>query len=93
MPSEVIHYNLIVTGRVQGVGFRAFSSRTANQIGLKGYVKNTLDGSVYIEVEGSREILDRYVNECKKGPGWAYVENVTVSESQVQSFKDFKVRY
>ncbi len=93
MPSEVKHYDIKITGRVQGVGYRAFAKRTAMQLGLKGFVKNMMDGTVYIEAEGTKESLDRYVIQCQKGPGWAHVEHVKITESPPQSFKEFKVSF
>jgi acylphosphatase len=93
MSPEKIHFNLKITGRVQGVGYRAFASRVARNMNLTGYVKNLPDGSVYIEVEGPRELVGQMVNQCKNGPGWAYVENVVTSEAPLQSFSEFQVKY
>jgi len=93
MSSEVKHYDLKISGRVQGVGYRAFAKRTAIQLGLRGFVKNMMDGTVYIEVEGDKDTLDRYVIQCRKGPGWAHVDNVKVTESPYQSFEDFRVSF
>ena len=93
MSCPIIHYDVKISGRVQGVGYRAFASKVARNLGLKGYVKNMMDGSVYIEAEGTREILDQFIIRCKAGPGWAYVEKVTKSEAPVQSYKEFSVKY
>jgi acylphosphatase len=56
-------------------------------------VKNLADGSVLVEVEGPIELLDQFVLECKKGPGWAYVDNVVALESTFQGYEGFVVRY
>lgn len=93
MSSEKVHLNLKITGRVQGVGYRAFASRVAKNLNLAGYVKNMVDGSVYIEIEGPQEKVDNMVLQCKKGPGWAYVENVNLTTAPLQSFSEFKVRH
>ena len=93
MSPEKIHFNLKITGRVQGVGYRAFASRVARNLNLTGYVKNLPDGSVYVEVEGPRELVDHMVIQCKKGPGWAHVESVIASEAPLQSFSEFRVKY
>ena len=93
MAAEIAHYEIKVTGRVQGVGYRAFAAKTARAFGLKGFVKNLADGSVLVEAEGPSELLDQFVLECKKGPGWAYVNDATVVESAVQGYEDFVVRY
>ncbi len=93
MPSDCIHYQLAVRGRVQGVGYRAFVMRSANSYGLKGYVKNKPDGSVLIEVEGFIDVLDLFISDCKKGPHWSRVEEVKVTSAPVEGYSDFKVRY
>lgn len=83
----------MVFGRVQGVGYRAFASRIAKNLGLVGYVKNMPDGNVQMEVEGDRQALDKLLILCKAGPGWANVEKINATESPAQGFQDFKVRY
>ena len=93
MASPIAHYDIKVKGRVQGVGYRAFAAATARSFNLNGFVKNLVDGSVLVEAEGPSDLLDQFVLECKKGPGWAYVDGVTVIESTIQGFKEFKVRY
>jgi acylphosphatase len=59
-----------VKGRVQGVGFRWSTVREAKMAGIKGFVRNMSDGSVYIEAEGSAEQLCKFVEWCKRGPGF-----------------------
>ena len=88
-----IHYQLHVSGKVQGVGYRAFVSRLAVNFALTGYVKNMPDGEVYIEAEGEREILDQFVKNCKQGPGWASVKQVKVIEAPLIGYEGFRVRY
>jgi acylphosphatase len=93
MSAKIVHYEIKVRGRVQGVGYRAFAAKNARVLGLKGFVKNLADGSVLVEVEGPNELLDQFVLECKKGPGWAYVDNVVALESTFQGYEGFVVRY
>lgn len=90
---NIVHYQIFVSGRVQGVGYRAFASRLANNFALKGFVKNMPDGSVYIEAEGEEEILDQFVHQCKQGPGWANVAQVKVVKSPPVGHGAFHVRY
>lgn len=59
---------LQVTGRVQGVGFRAFVQRVATRLELSGFVENRPDGSVYLEVSGSPEVLEKLAVLIRKGP-------------------------
>lgn len=93
MPENEKHYEILLKGRVQGVGYRAFARETAHRYQVTGYVKNKPDGSVFIEVEGLHDQLDLFVQACKKGPGWANVNDVQVSESPVQGYSDFRIKY
>jgi len=88
---EKLLYRIHVTGYVQGVGFRWRTLREANSRGIKGYVKNMPDGSVYIEAEGTRKQLRDFTEWCRKGPG--HVESVTVDVHPPANYTDFIVRY
>lgn len=90
---DIIHYQIRVQGRVQGVGYRAFASRLAKNYLIKGYVKNMPDGSVLIEAEGDKEILEEFVRQCRQGSGWANVDQVKVGESPPVGYDDFRIRY
>lgn len=89
----MVHYQLRVAGKVQGVGYRAFVSRMAINFALKGFVKNMPDGTVYIEAEGDREVLDQFVQKCKQGPGWANVGQINLIQAPLIGYEDFRVRY
>ena len=71
--------HLVVMGRVQGVGFRAFTCRRASHYGLTGWVKNTVDGRVESEAEGSQTAVDEFLRDLKQGPPWSSVEEVEVN--------------
>ncbi|MFZ2338175.1 MAG: acylphosphatase [Bacteroidales bacterium] len=88
---EKILYKIHVMGYVQGVGFRYRTLREAVSRGIKGFVKNMYDGSVYIEAEGTRKELKHFVEWCKKGPG--HVESVTVDQYPPVYYRDFHVEY
>jgi acylphosphatase len=60
-----LHYDIRVTGRVQGVWFRASAHAEASRLSLHGFVRNEEDGSVYSETEGGKETLDIYVAWCR----------------------------
>lgn len=89
----MINYHITVKGRVQGVGYRSFASRLAGSLGLTGYVMNKQDGSVFIEAEGDKSKLDLFVEQCKVGPGWAYVDDVSWEEYPVQGLHRFNIKY
>lgn len=86
------HYNIKVSGKVQGVFFRASTESQARALDIKGFVKNEPDGSVYIEAEAEAEQLQRFVEWCHKGPANAQVVNCDVSEDVVKNFKNFSVQ-
>jgi acylphosphatase len=82
---------IIVTGKVQGVYYRANTEKTARQLGLAGFVRNERDGNVYIEAQGQQEILEQFVEWCKRGPDRAVVENVNVTEIPISTATTFLI--
>jgi acylphosphatase len=86
------HLNIRVTGRVQGVYFRASTVDVAKRLQLRGFVRNEPDGSVYIEAEGSEEALEEFVAWCHHGPPHAVVKNVDVNEGPIQNMDSFDIR-
>ena len=84
-------YRILVSGRVQGVGFRWSAAREAKIHGVTGYTKNLSDGSVYIEAEGTAEQLDAFLAWCRIGPGIAHVDSVKVSEYPPAGYYDFRI--
>ncbi len=86
------HWNITVKGKVQGVYFRLTTKAVADQLGVKGFVRNQEDGSVYIEAEGDDFALSSLVDFCKEGPDRAEVEEVDCVEiTEVKGFKNFEV--
>jgi len=71
---ETLH--AIVHGDVQGVGFRYFVQRRAQEAGVSGWVRNRPDGSVEVHAVGSRPALERLLEQVSRGPGLAEVERV-----------------
>lgn len=89
---KIIHQNIRITGKVQGVGFRETTKYVADQSGVKGFVRNEADGSVYIEAEGEQWELDAFVDWCNEGPDRAKVEACEVTElAELKGFKDFVI--
>ena len=85
------HLAITVTGKVQGVFFRASAKEMADRSGLKGFVRNEKDGSVYIEAEGDDESLRKFIDWCHEGPPHARVSEVSVMESHLKNFSDFDI--
>jgi acylphosphatase len=71
----------VVTGRVQGVGFRFFAERAAAVEGIHGWVRNCPDGSVEISAEGEVESLDRFEHKVRQGPPASRIERVEVYDT------------
>ena len=83
-----------VEGRVQGVGFRYFIMRNAENLGLSGYVRNMPDGSVEIDAEGSKDKLDRLIAAAEKGPSASYVSNVNVQwHEKEKGYSSFSLKW
>ena len=85
------HINIIVIGKVQGVFFRASTKAVADQMGVRGLVKNEKDGSVYIEAEADKTTLEMFLDWCKEGPDKAKVENVEVVDGELKNYRNFEV--
>jgi len=76
---------IIVTGRVQGVGFRYFTVRCANDLGLCGWVRNLPDGSVETAIQGQGEKIEKMIGLLKQGPGAANVSGLEIEEIESES--------
>lgn len=83
--------HLIIEGRVQGVYFRATAKEVADEIGVKGWVKNTEEGNVEITAKGDEEQLRKFIAWCKVGPRRAAVTNVQVRYIEEENFRSFEV--
>jgi acylphosphatase len=77
----------VITGLVQGVGFRFFVENAARAEGLSGWVQNQRDGSVEVVAEGDREAVGRFEMKLRRGPGRARIERV-VADDEAPSGRD-----
>lgn len=84
--------DVIVTGRVQGVFFRASSAREAERLAVTGWVSNAPDGSVTGHFEGEPGAVAALVDWCHHGPGHARVDHVDVRAVDVEGCAGFAVR-
>ena len=82
---------VIISGRVQKVGFRNFILHTAMELGVKGYVKNQEDRTVLVHVIGTPAQLDQMLEWCQKGPPLAKVSRIEVTPVNSKDYKDFKI--
>ena len=92
MPKQRVH--LIIHGKVQGVFFRASARDKANELGLKGWIRNNSDGSVEIIAEGERVDLEKFTEWSHKGPRHSTVNHVVINwESYSDRFDEFTIEY
>ena len=83
---------LIVHGTVQSVFFRKFTKQKADQLGIKGWVRNTDEGTVEIVAEGNSEKLNEFVDWCRRGPESAVVNKLLVADFTLKNFTSFEIR-
>jgi acylphosphatase len=82
-----------ISGRVQGVSYRAYTQREAMQLGLSGWVRNCPDGRVELVAEGEQETLQLFVSWCYQGPPAANVTDVkTQWEADTGTYRTFDIR-
>jgi len=86
--------HVIISGRVQGVWFRASTKQKAEQLDLKGWVRNTTDGNVEAVFEGDEKHVKEMLDWCRRGPPFAKVENVKVKNQEPTNCLDcFSIKY
>ena len=88
--SKVLH--VVITGRVQGVGYRAWAANRAAQFGLKGWVRNRRDGSVEAVFKGDEPAVVTMLDECWRGPRSAAVKDIVATSVIDEAWSDFAVR-
>lgn len=90
----MITYKIIISGKVQGVGFREFARKNASIYGIKGYVKNNHTGEVEILAQGNELTSPKFTKEMKRGPLLADIKNVAVTEIKKEKiYEDFLIEF
>ncbi|NPA39374.1 MAG: acylphosphatase [Thermodesulfobacteria bacterium] len=86
--------HVFISGKVQGVFFRAYTEEEAKKLGLKGWVRNLPDGRVEAVFEGDEKAIEEMIKWCHKGSPASRVEKVEViEEPYTGEFSDFRIRY
>ena len=95
MPKDTLKaYQVVVKGRVQGVGFRAFTRRNAMLLELKGEVKNLSDGSVKAHIEGTADRVKQMIHLLGVGPSLAMVDDIQVASVEPSGrYNTFEVAF
>lgn len=87
-----MRYCIIIRGRVQGVFFRKFTLQKANELGIRGFVMNLSDGSVYCEAESNdQDALQEFLDWCGEGSPMSKVTSVEVETKARADFKIFEI--
>jgi acylphosphatase len=90
--SDIGAVHLLVHGRVQGVFYRASTQKSAEGLGLTGWVKNCADEAVEIHAEGNREKLEELIAWCRQGPPSASVSGIDLNWTEAEGFSSFEIR-
>jgi acylphosphatase len=84
---------VLISGKVQGVGYRYSTVKEAQKLGLTGWVRNLTDGNVEAVFEGDKLIIEQMINWCYVGPKKSIVTEVKVETKEREFSQDFEVRY
>ena len=87
---ETVH--LVIKGKVQGVYYRASAKEKANELGIKGWIKNAPGGQVEVMAAGNKEELEKFIGWCRRGPKHAEVSDIIVTTREEQDFSDFTIK-
>lgn len=89
-----IRAHVFISGRVQGVFFRSTAKEWADELGVKGWIRNLHDGRVEAVIEGDEDKVREIIELMERGPPLALVEDIDVSFEEFRGeFKDFRIRY
>ena len=78
-------------GVVQGVFFRKFVKENAEELGIRGYVRNLNDGVIELIIEGKYEKVNEMLDRCKKGPKHSEIKDIEIEEIKYQGFNGFRI--
>lgn len=91
---EKIRKHIFLSGRVQGVGFRANARQQAQSLNVKGWIKNLFDGRVEAVVQGDKEAVTQMIKYLKKGPSFANVTDYEINnETPQENLDNFSIKY
>ena len=91
---EMIQLHIIVSGKVQSVGYRYFSRMKAVQYGVTGWAKNLSDDTVEIVAIGNKDQLDPFIEDLRRGNPFSTITNLKMTESEpTENFQSFTIKY
>ena len=86
---EMRNIKVQITGKVQGVWFRAWTKEQAEQLGLDGWVRNRADGSVEAQLYGPQDKVESMLRRLHNGPNRAHVDNLEIEDTPTKPDKGF----
>lgn len=90
----MVHYQIKVSGKVQGVWFRKSTQQEALRIGIKGFVRNEKDGSVFVEASAEEDAMSEFLDWLKTGPPMARVDGISAIPFRPEKTYDgFNITY
>jgi len=90
----MIQYEILISGRVQGVGFRFYVHQKASEIGIKGWVKNTVDGNVLVVAQCDESVINTFLDFLYIGPPLSRVDRISKHKmDSLSDFNNFSVKY
>jgi len=84
--------HFVISGNVQGVGYRAFARQSARAVGATGWARNLANGDVEVHANGTSSQLDDLESRLRQGPRWADVRSINAADAAVSSDSDFEIR-
>lgn len=91
MNDKIVRVHVYVEGLVQGVSFRYYTQRQANELGISGWVRNLPDGRVEAVYEGPREAVEEMLAWTRNGPPWARVTNIEIFDETPRGERGFAI--
>ncbi len=85
--------NITVFGRVQGVSYRHFCRKTAQQLGIAGSARNSNNGTVRIVVQGNQKALEHFIVCLRKGTEHSRVEDLEITETKLERLECFEIEH
>jgi acylphosphatase len=90
----LVRFHVVVKGVVQGVGYRFYAHDRACKLGLLGYARNRMDGTVEVEVEGDEAVVKGFIEELRLGPRSAHVTGIEMERLEGGgNYNGFEIRF
>ena len=88
-----LRLDLVIEGKVQGVGYRYAAKMEAESLCIRGSVKNMRDGTVFVTAQGEKEAMDKFIRWCSKGPPGAFVRHIEKVHGEKKDLNEFRILY